>query len=143
MARTLTLPRPARAADEVLSTLPLRVDKWLWTARLFRTRALALEAVRGGHVRVDGATVRPSRLIGPGAALSIWHAGSRREVVVRATALRRLPARRVPELYEETAQSIARRAQERAERTLRVPGPQAGRPTKRARRAMGRFLRRA
>jgi ribosome-associated heat shock protein Hsp15 len=141
MSDAPTVPPPCSPAD-ALSTVPLRLDKWLWTARLFRTRALALEAVRGGHVRVDGAVAKPSRLIAPGAQLSIWREGSRRIVLVRATAVRRVPARRVPELYEETPESIARRRQERGERAPRRPDIPAGRPTKRTRRAMGRFLRR-
>lgn len=136
MSRTLAPPPRAGGAD-ALTDAPLRLDKWLWTARLFRTRALALEAVRGGHVRVDGAVAKPSRLIAPGAALSVWREGSRRELIVRATALRRVPARRVPELYEETPESAARRARERAERET---GPAAGRPTKRTRRKLARFL---
>lgn len=134
---------PTVQPSALSGTVRLRVDKWLWTARLFLTRALALEAVQGGHVRVNGAPVKPSRLVGPGDELRIWRAGTQLVVIVKATATRRVPAREVPALYEETAASIAGRAQARLERA-RPPagGPRSsGRPTKRKRRAMNRFLR--
>lgn len=120
----------------------LRVDKWLWTARLFHTRALALEAVQGGHVRLNGAVIKPSKLIGPGDELSVWKSGTQRVLVVRATTTRRVPAREVPNLYEETAASTARREQEREQRRL-APNPAAGtgRPSKRQRASLYRLRR--
>lgn len=135
---------PATAQPSALSsTVRLRVDKWLWTARLFLTRALALEAVHGGHVQVNGAPAKPSRLVGPGDELTIRRAGAQLVVIVRATATRRVPAREVPALYEETAASIAARQQARAQRAAPLSGvPRLpGRPTKRNRRALNRFLR--
>lgn len=136
-------PFPTAQPSALSGRVRLRVDKWLWTARLFLTRALALEAVQGGHVRVNGAPVKPSRLVGPGDELSVWRAGTQLVLIVKATATRRVPAREVPALYEETPASIARRAQARAARVPRPSGvPRGqGRPTKRKRRAMNRFLR--
>ena len=122
--------------------LRLRVDKWLWTARLFHTRALALEAVQGGHVRLNGAVIKPSKLIGPGDELSVWKSGTQRVVVVRATTSRRVPAREVPKLYEETAASVAQREKQREQQRL-APNPAAGqgRPNKRQRASLYRLRR--
>ncbi|HET9105366.1 MAG TPA: S4 domain-containing protein [Solirubrobacteraceae bacterium] len=64
----------------------MRVDKWLWTARLFRTRGLAAEAVKGGRVHVDGVAVTPSREVGPEDRLEITVAGQRRTLIVRGQA---------------------------------------------------------
>lgn len=133
-------PQPAAAGDT--PALRLRVDKWLWNARLFHTRALALEAVQGGHVRLNGAVIKPSKLIGPGDELSVWKAGTQRVVVVRATTSRRVPAREVPNLYEETTASVAQREKQREERRL-APNPAAGqgRPNKRQRASLYRLRR--
>lgn len=70
----------------------MRVDKWLWTARLFKTRALAAGAVKGGRVHVDGAAVKPSREVGPGDELEITIGTVRRTVIVRGAAERRTSA---------------------------------------------------
>lgn len=114
----------------------LRIDKWLWAARLLKTRALAAEAVKGGRVQVDGQRVKPSREVGPGDRLEVTIGQSRRTVVVRGVAPRRGPASEAALLYEETAESIAERERLAAERRLAVaPGADlGGRPTKRDRR---------
>ena len=112
----------------------MRVDTWLWTARLFKTRALAAGAVRGGRVRVDGAPVKPSREVGPGDELQVTVGPLRRTVIVRGSAPRRVSAAQAALLYEETADSVAER--ERAAELRRLAGPAdlGGRPTKRDRR---------
>ena len=114
----------------------MRIDKWLWAARLVKTRALAVEAVRGGRVHVNGQPVKPSRDVRPGDRLEVT-IGQRRLVVdVLALAERRGPAKEAALLYEETAESRAAREQLAAQRRMNVP-PQpvtGGRPTKRDRR---------
>lgn len=117
---------------------PVRVDKWLWAARLVKTRALAVEAVKGGRVQVNGQRIKPSKEIRPGDRLEITIGQVRLCVVVRGTALRRGPASEAAVLYEETAESREARERHAAERRLtRPPGADRGaRPTKRDRRRL-------
>jgi ribosome-associated heat shock protein Hsp15 len=112
----------------------MRVDKWLWTARLFKTRALAAGAVRGGRVHVDGVAVKPSRELGPGDELEITIGTVRRTVIVRGAAERRVSAAEAANLYEETEQSVAERERQAELRRLAGPVDFGGRPTKRDRR---------
>ena len=120
----------AEAAD------PVRVDKWLWAARLVKTRGLAAEAIKGGRVQVNGQRVKASRDLRPGDELAIALGPVRRTVIVRGTSNHRGPAAVAALLYEETAESIAAREREAAERRLAWPSgaPGGGRPTKRERR---------
>jgi ribosome-associated heat shock protein Hsp15 len=112
----------------------MRVDRWLWTARLFKTRALAAGAVTGGRVHVNGAAVKPSREVGPGDRLEITIGPARRTVIVRGTAERRVSASVAADLYQETAESIAERERQAELRRLGGPLNLGGRPTKRDRR---------
>ncbi len=112
----------------------MRVDKWLWTARLFKTRGLAAEAVKGGRVHVDGAAVKPSREVVPGDELRITVGAVRRTVIVRGAAERRVSAAQAAALYEETETSVAERARQAELRRLAGPADLGGRPTKRDRR---------
>jgi ribosome-associated heat shock protein Hsp15 len=122
---------------------PVRVDKWLWAARLVKTRSLAAEAVRGGRVHVNGRAIKPSREVRPGDRLEITAGSLRRTVIVRATAERRGPAREAALLYEETPESVE--ARERAAAERRAAGQSTvnlgGRPTKRDRRRYDRAAR--
>ncbi len=116
----------------------VRVDRWLWAARFFKTRSLATEAVAGGHVRVNGARAKPAKEIGAGDTLEVRAGQVRRTVVVRALAERRGPASVAAALYEETEESRAAREQHALERRLAEP-PGAGlgaRPTKQDRRRL-------
>ena len=112
----------------------MRIDKWLWTARLFKTRSLASGAVTGGRVHVDGVAVKPSRDVGPGDELEITFGAVRRTVIVRGAAERRVSAAEAAHLYEETAQSIAERERQAELRRLAGPMTTGARPTKRDRR---------
>jgi ribosome-associated heat shock protein Hsp15 len=115
---------------------PTRIDRWLWAARLAKTRAMAAEAVRGGRVHVNGAAVKPGREVRPGDRLEITKGPVRLVVDVRATTTRRGPAREASLLYEETPESRAARERLAAERRL-AEAPVAnlgGRPSKRDRR---------
>jgi ribosome-associated heat shock protein Hsp15 len=112
----------------------MRVDKWLWTARLFKTRALAAGAVKGGRVHVDGVAVKPSREVGPGDELEITIGTLRRTVIVRGAAERRVSAAEAANLFEETEESVAERERQAELRRLAGPVDFGGRPTKRDRR---------
>lgn len=118
----------------------LRIDKWLWAARFFKTRALAQEAIELGRVRVEGARVKASREAKLGELMEIVRGDERFEVVVRALSAQRGPASVAQTLYEETAEGRARRERQIEARRLGAePAAQIkGRPTKRE----GRDLRR-
>lgn len=116
-----------------------RIDKWLWAARFFKTRSLAADAVDGGKVRWNGQTVKPARELKPGDELEISAGELRWTVIVRGLNGQRRPAAEARLLYEETAESAARRAQlEEIRRLAPMPGAGLkGRPTKKA----GRLIR--
>lgn len=117
-----------------------RLDKWLWVARFFKTRRLACEAIDGGKVRLNGLPVKPAREIGCGDLLDIVVGEQRWTLQVRGIGLQRRPAAEARLLYEETAESQARREQQAEMRRLApMPGyALKGRPTKKD----GRLLRR-
>ena len=116
----------------------VRVDKWLWAARFFKTRGAATEAVLGGHVQVNGARVKPARDVVVGDRLEITKAQERWTVVVAELADRRGPASVAQTLYEETPESAADRQKRRDERRLARPigADLSERPTKRDRRRL-------
>jgi ribosome-associated heat shock protein Hsp15 len=123
---------------------PIRIDKWLWAARFFKTRALAAAAVTGGKIEVNGAHAKPSRIMRLGDKLNIRRGPLEWTVVVRGLARLRGPATEAQRLYEETAESIRRReaasAQFKFERPPEFNSP--GRPSKKDRRAVLRFTKR-
>jgi ribosome-associated heat shock protein Hsp15 len=112
----------------------MRVDRWLWTARLFKTRALAAGAVAGGRVHINGVAIKPSREVGPGDQLEISIGSVRRTVIVRGAAERRVSAAAAADLYEETRESLAERERQAELRRLGGPVNLGERPTKRDRR---------
>jgi ribosome-associated heat shock protein Hsp15 len=117
----------------------IRVDRWLWAARFFKTRALAQDAVAGGHVRVNGERVKPARDVRADDVLEVRTGEVVRTVVVVGVAGRRGPAAVAATLYEETAESRAERARRAEERRVESAfgGFRAGgRPTKLDRRRM-------
>jgi ribosome-associated heat shock protein Hsp15 len=122
----------------------VRIDKWLWAARFFKTRGTATEAVVGGHVHVNGERVKPARDVKLGDRLEIRRGQQRFTVVVTGLAERRGPAAAAAELYEETPESVAERERRREERRLAKPvgADLTARPTKRDRRRLD-ALRRA
>ena len=119
----------------------VRIDKWLWAARLFKTRSAAAQAVNGGRVHVDGEAVRPSRQVRAGDRIELTRGQVRMCVVVTGTAERRGSAADAARLYEETAESREARELHAAQRRLtRPPGVElGGRPTKRDRRLYERL----
>ena len=125
----------------------MRIDKWLWAARFFKTRSAATEAVLGGHVHVGGERVKPAREVRIGDTIEIRRDQLRWTVVVAALADRRGPASVALTLYDETKESAEARERHRLERRLAQPlGADLGaRPTKQARRrieALRRSIRR-
>ncbi len=119
----------------------LRLDKWLWVSRLYRTRTLATESVNGGKVRVNGQPAKPARVLRPGDEISLLRGGEPMTVIVRGMATQRVSAKDVPALYEETADSLAAREANRAQRALTGPAGYAGkgRPDKHQRQALQRL----
>ncbi len=114
----------------------VRIDKWLWAARFFKTRSLATDAINRGKVRVAGDAVKPARELKIGDALHIPHGENAVDVVVTGLSDVRRGAPEARLLYEETTDSIAKREAANQQRKL-APEPAAqlhGRPTKRQRR---------
>jgi ribosome-associated heat shock protein Hsp15 len=120
----------------------VRLDKWLWAARFFKTRALAADAIDKGRVDVNDERAKRSRGVHPGDRITVRHPPFEQVVVVRGLSEQRGPATVAQTLYEETAASATRRAQIAAQ--LRAAGPvEEGRPTKRDRRDLDRWRGRA
>ena len=123
----------------------VRIDKWLWAARFFKTRSGATEAVLGGHVHANGARAKPSKEIRLDDVIEVVAAGAtRRTVVVTGLSEKRGPASAAATLYAETPESTAARERQALERRLARPlGADLGvRPTKLDRRRL-EALRRA
>ncbi|MDO8989766.1 MAG: RNA-binding S4 domain-containing protein [Sideroxyarcus sp.] len=117
----------------------LRIDKWLWAARFFKTRALAVDAVESGKVTMGEARIKPAKAVGAGDHLVIRLGQYHFEIEVLGISNRRGPAPEAQKLYRESAASIARRA-EIAANLKALPQPTfKGRPTKRDRREIERF----
>lgn len=120
----------------------VRIDKWLWAARFYKTRSLAADAVDGGKVQVNGERVKPARALKPGDALSIRNGPYTWEVEVLGLSDRRGSAPVAAQLYRESPEG--RRAREETALRLKAerqanPFPK-GRPTKKQRRQIHRFL---
>jgi ribosome-associated heat shock protein Hsp15 len=117
----------------------LRIDKWLWAARFYKTRSLAADAVETGKVQIDGARVKPAKLLAVGDMLSLRLGPYQHVLEVRALSNKRGPATEAQKLYRETAESSSRRAALAMELKARPePMQHEGRPTKRDRREMER-----
>lgn len=119
----------------------MRLDKWLWAARFFKTRTLACAAINGGKVQVNGARVKAAREVKVDERLEISNGEVRWEIVVKALSDKRGPAPEARLLYEETPSSISAREAQRDNRKFQAD-PAAdlhGRPSKRDRRQMNRL----
>lgn len=122
----------------------LRLDKWLWAARLFKTRALAAEEASLGRVTVNGLVAKPARDVKPGDVLQLRQGPVQRVLMVRGLAAQRGPAPVAQALYEETPESLAAREAAAARRRMGVEPADsltAGRPTKRNRRELAEWNR--
>ena len=121
----------------------VRIDKWLWAARFFKTRSLAQTAVSGGKVRLKDERVKVAKEVKVGDTLSVRVGEYEWMVVVTALSEKRGSAEIARTLYEETADSIAKRLAQIAERRVQVSvwGERKGRPTKRERREVEKWQR--
>jgi ribosome-associated heat shock protein Hsp15 len=119
----------------------MRIDKWLWAARFFKTRSLAVQAIEAGHVSLNGERAKAAKALKPGDEVVVRRPPFEHHVIVKALAERRGPAPEAALLYEETAESRARRAMLAAEMKA-LPAPRfKGRPTKKTRRDYEEWLR--
>lgn len=119
----------------------VRLDKWLWAARFYKTRALAREMIEGGKVHYNGQRSKPSKVVEMGAQLTLRQGNDERTVVVKAIMGQRRPATEAVDLYEETPESIEKRekvALARKLNALTMPHPDR-RPDKKERRDLMRF----
>ncbi|KAA6182691.1 RNA-binding S4 domain-containing protein [Thiohalocapsa marina] len=118
-----------------------RLDKWLWAARFFKTRPLAVEAINGGKVQVDGQRVKPGRAIRPGTRLTVHKGELEWCIQVMQLSRQRRPASEAALLYQEDEQSRLKRQEQVRERRERgLQAPTHGRPTKRDRRRLSEFI---
>lgn len=137
---------PLNSSNQPNSALQTqRIDKWLWAARFFKTRALAVEAIKKGRVLVDGDKIKPGKEIKPGVLLTIKQSYFYKTVKVLSLSPRRGPATIAMNMYQETEQSIADRERlkeiQQSQPALRRSG--SGRPTKRERRQIISFTSKA
>ncbi|MCU7930625.1 MAG: RNA-binding S4 domain-containing protein [Candidatus Thiodiazotropha sp. (ex Codakia rugifera)] len=120
----------------------VRLDKWLWAARFFKTRQVATEAINGGKVHLNGQRTKPGKEIKAGSHLRIHKGALEWEIIVRVAATQRRPAAEARDFYEELPASIEQREKMvdvlRLERSL-TPRSSQGRPNKRERRMIHRF----
>ena len=116
----------------------VRLDKWLWAARFYKTRSLAAEAIEGGKVQVNGERVKRAKSLQAGDEVRIRLGPYEHQIVVRQLSERRGPASEAARLYEETpASRAAREAMALQLKSLHAAfGPERGRPTKKDRREM-------
>jgi len=121
--------------------MTVRLDKWLWAARFYKTRNLAISAVRGGKVLVDGQRAKPSRHLNSGEQLKITKGREIFNVEVRTLGERRVAAKLAAEMYVESDESRAERERQQSERRFQFQGmqPPKGRPNKRDRQKIRRF----
>jgi ribosome-associated heat shock protein Hsp15 len=117
----------------------LRIDKWLWAARFYKTRSLATDEIDKGRVNINGQEVKPAREVKVGDTVSLRREGLTRTVLVKGVSAVRGPAPVAQQLYEETPESLRER-QQAAEQRRYAPEPalaiEHGRPTKRGRREL-------
>ena len=119
----------------------VRIDKWLWAARFFKTRALSADAVNGGKVHLNGQRIKASRAVKINDVYEIQHGFDRITVVVDSLSERRGPASVAQTLYTETGDSVSRREKEAEQRKMaRLQRPTLDhRPTKKERRKLRNF----
>lgn len=119
----------------------VRLDKWLWAARFYKTRALAREMIEGGKVHYNGQRSKPSKLVELDAELKLRQGNDERTIIIRAVTDQRRPATEAQQLYSETPESVEKRekmAQVRKLNALTMPHPDR-RPDKKERRDLMKF----
>ncbi len=121
--------------------LGVRLDRWLWAARFYKTRSLAKQAIDGGKIQLDGQRSKPSRMLLIGALLSISRGQEKMQIIVEALSEKRGPAKLAQKLYSETKESLELRQKSAELRKIqhRSEYASAGRPDKRQRRKIHQF----
>jgi len=122
------------------STAKLRIDRWLWAARFYKTRNLAKSAIESGKVSIDGVKIKPSRQVEVGQQIKLSQGWDEKTVTVTALSAQRRGAPEAALLYSETAASTAAREAHREQRRLQPDIASDGRPNKRQRRQIHRFI---
>ena len=125
--------------NKTIPTDKVRLDKWLWAARFFKTRGLACDEIGKGRVSVNGQAAKASRELHPGDLIGLRQGDMQRTVQIKALTDQRGPAPVAQALYEETPESVAQRLQVAAQRRLNTEPAltiEQGRPTKRDRRQL-------
>jgi Ribosome-associated heat shock protein implicated in the recycling of the 50S subunit (S4 paralog) len=118
----------------------VRIDKWLWAARFYKTRALAVHAIEAGQVRLDEERIKSSRIVKIGDALTIRKDGLTWKITIKVLAEKRVSAQLAAAFYEESDASRSERELMIAQRQAATKPRFPGRPTKRDRRALEDFL---
>ncbi|WP_392559043.1 ribosome-associated heat shock protein Hsp15 [Orbus mooreae] len=119
----------------------IRLDKWLWAARIYKTRSLARDMVEGGKVHYNGQRTKPSKIVEIGAELKLRQGSDEKKIIIQALSEQRRPASEAHMLYQETAESIVKReevAMARKLGALTMPHPDR-RPDKKERRNLIKF----
>ncbi len=117
-----------------------RLDKWLWAARFYKTRAIARQAIEGGKVRCEGIRAKPGKTVESGMTIRLQQGDRELTVIVEGVRNDRRPAPEAQLLYRETPESIRKREQLAAERKSHpAHQPSAGRPSKKQRRELRKF----
>ena len=129
------------AAPEKPPLASLRIDKWLWAARFYKTRSLATAAIHAGHIKLNGHSAKPASVLRPGDTLDLAIGDTHWSIQVSGLNDQRRPASEAQQLYAETPESSARRcAMKEIQRFSPTPGSDLrGRPTKKARRLIRGF----
>jgi len=117
----------------------VRLDKWLWAARFFKTRSLATDAIEGGKVHVENQRVKPSRIVQLNQKITIQIGLVEKTIIVRGISTQRRPFSEASQLYEETPESISKREELKEQRQFE-PQMSSGRPTKKDRRLIHQFI---
>jgi ribosome-associated heat shock protein Hsp15 len=126
--------------DTLADRTSVRVDKWLWAARFYRTRTLAAQAIAAGQVRVDGERVKPAHSVRTASRVTVRKQDLTFDVEVTGVSERRGSASVAALLYRETPESVAAREAAIEKRRASHAAPTPGRPTKRDRRRLEDFL---
>ncbi|MBQ4488517.1 MAG: ribosome-associated heat shock protein Hsp15 [Ruminobacter sp.] len=119
-------------------TVGIRLDKWLWAARFYKTRSLAKDMIEGGKVHYNGYRTKPGKTVEIGANIELWQGFNKIEIVVKGLSEQRQKASIAQTLYEETPESVARREKQALEHKLQImfaPHPEQ-RPDKKQRRKL-------
>lgn len=134
--------KPRAETPAVKDAERTRFDKWLWASRLYKTRALAAQAIDSGQARLNTLHVKPSHAVRPGDRILVRKHGLVWDIEVKALSDRRGPAPEAARLYEESPESVATRVHELEQRkaAAAIQPRFPGRPTKRQRRRLEDFL---